>query len=236
MAIDPAKGGQIFISGKKGFGKSVLARRLFDSYPYDRLVLDVTGDLTDDFRRDGLEVKKLTPDALPLRFPKDPEGGRVTCVLAPDMGDHGMAVDQMDRALGLALDNPPTLVWCDEIGEYSIAGQTPPNLRRALHHGRHRKLFLLLCGPRSMDVDVLCISQADSVMTFKTPSPADRKRIADNIGWPPKAFDAAVQQLRRYEYLWYDASAETEEILHMPPLPPRNPDMEEVARGDLARV
>jgi hypothetical protein len=234
--LDPQKGGQVFISGKKGFGKSVLARRLFDSYPYDRLVLDVTGDLTADFRRDGVPFKKLTPDALPLRFPKDPEAGRTTLVLAPDMGHHATAVDQMDRALGLALDNPPTLVWVDEIGEFSIVGQTPPNLRRALHHGRHRRLFLLLCGPRAMNVDPLCISQADEVFTFKTPSPADRKRVADNIGWPPKAFDSAVHGLRRYEYLWYNADAEEEEILHMPPLPPRNPDMEEVARGAMERV
>jgi hypothetical protein len=229
VTLDPRKGGQVFVSGKKGFGKSVLARHLFDSYPYDRLVLDVTGDLTADFRKDGLPFTKLTPDALPLRFPKDPEGGRSTLVLAPDMGDHGTAVDQMDRALGLALDNPPTLVWCDEVGEFSIAGQTPPNLRRALHHGRHRKLFLLLCGPRAMNVDPLCISQADAVATFKTPNPADRKRIAENIGWPPKAFDAAVHPLRRYEYLWYDADAETEELLHMPPLPRKDTDMTELA-------
>jgi hypothetical protein len=236
MTLDPAKGGQIFISGKKGFGKSVLARRLFDSYPYDRLVMDVTGDLTADFRRDGLPFKKLTGDALPLRFPKDPEGGRTTLVLAPDMGDPGTAVDQMDRALGLALDNPPTLVWVDEVGEFSLAGQTSPNLRRALHHGRHRKLFLLLCGPRSMAVDPLCISQADAVATFKTPNPADRKRIAENIGWPPREFDTAVHALQRYEYLWYDATSGVEEILHMPPLPPKDLDMEEVARGDMERV
>jgi len=234
--LDPRKGGQIFISGKKGFGKSVLARRLFDSYPFDRLVLDVTGDLTEDFRRDGVPFQRLTPDALPLRFPRDPEGGRTTLVLAPDMGNHDEAVDQMDRGVGLALDNPPTLIWCDEVGEYSIAGRTPPNLRRLLHHGRHRKAFSLLCGPRAMAVDPLCISQADAVATFKTPNPADRRRIAENIGWPPREFDAAVHALRRYEYLWYDAGAETEELLHMPPLPPKNPDMEEVARGEMERV
>lgn len=236
MGLDPQKGGQVFISGKKGQGKSVLARRLFDSYPYDRLVLDVTGDLTDDFRRDGLPFKKLTGDALPIRWPKDPEEGRSTLVLAPDMGDEATAVDQMDRALGLALDNGPALVWCDEVGEFSRAGRTPPNLRRALHHGRHRKLFLLLCGPRPMDVDPLCISQADAVGTFRTPNPNDRKRIAENIGWPPKQFDAAVHALGNHEYLWWESSSDTEEILHMPPLPPRNPDMEEVARGDMERV
>lgn len=234
--IDPAKGGHIFISGKKGQGKSVLARRLFDSYPYDRLVLDVTGDLTADFRRDGLPFKKLTPDAMPLSFPRDPEGARSTVVLAPDMGSEGEAMEQMDRALGLALDNRRTLVWVDEVGALTRVGKTPPNLRRALHHGRHRQLFLLLCGPRPIDVDPLCISQADCVATFKTPNPRDRARIAENIGWPPAKFDQAVHALGTHEYLWFDSTDDSETIMHMPPLPPKSPDMEEVAQGAMEKV
>ncbi|MFD9242738.1 hypothetical protein ACFV0D_12560 [Streptomyces sp. NPDC059556] len=228
MALDPVKGGHVFISGKKGQGKSVLARRLFDTYPYDRLVLDVTGDLTADFRRDGLPFTKLTPDTLPLTFPKRHDDDRpMTAVLAPDMGDEGTAMDQMDRALGLALDNRRTLVWVDEVGALTRVGKTPPNLRRALHHGRHRQLFLLLCGPRPIDVDPLCISQADIVATFRTPNPRDRQRIAENIGWPPVKFDQAVHQLGTHEYLWFDATAPEEELLHMPPLPRRDVDMTE---------
>lgn len=236
MPLDPAKGGHIFISGKKGQGKSVLARRLFDSYPYDRLVLDVTGDLTSDFKKEGMPFKKITPDAMPLTFPRSPEEGRTTLVLAPDMGDEGSAMDQMDRALGLALDNRRTLVWVDEVGALTRVGKTPPNLRRALHHGRHREIFLLLCGPRPIDVDPLCISQADVVATFKTPNPRDRARIAENIGWPPARFDAAVNQLQTHEYLWFDSTLDSEEIMHMPPLPRRDADMQEVATGELDRV
>ncbi|MFB7518396.1 hypothetical protein [Streptomyces sp. NPDC056144] len=221
MPLDPDKGGHVFISGKKGQGKSVLARRLFDTYPHDRLVLDVTGDLTADFVRDGLDFVKLTPDTLPLTFPRDHsgEGRPITAVLAPDMGDEGTAMDQMDRALGLALDHRRTLVWCDEVGSLTRAGKTPPNLRRALHHGRHREIFLLLCGPRPVDVDPLCISQADVVATFRTPNPRDRQRIAENIGWPPSKFDAAVHGLGSHEYLWFDATDPEEQLLHMPPLP-----------------
>lgn len=233
MPLDPDKGGHVFVSGKKGQGKSVLARRLFDSYPYDRLVLDVTGDLSDDFRDQGVPFVRLTGDTLPLTFPRDPEGHPVTAVLAPDMGDEATAMDQMDRALGLALDNRRTLVWVDEVGALTRAGRTPPNLRRALHHGRHRQLFLLLCGPRPIDVDPLCISQADVVATFKTPNPRDRARIAENIGWPPARFDQAVNALQTHEYLWFDSTEDSEEIVHMPPLPRRNADMQEVATGQL---
>ena len=219
VMLDPAKGGQVFISGKKGSGKSVMARRLFDTYPYDRIVLDVTGDLSRDFKRDGIKFTRLDPHALPLRFPSGGDDGPVTLVLVPDMGDEDEAVAQMDRCIGLAMTHRRTLVWSDETGVLSRAGRTPPNLRRALHHGRHSQLFLMLAGPRAMAVDPLCISQADVVMTFKTPSPADRKRIADNIGWPPQRFDAAVHALGQYEYLMYDSNGQDDELLHMPPLP-----------------
>lgn len=219
--LDPDKGGQIFVGGKKGSGKSVMARNLFDSFPYDRLVIDVTGDVSADLRRDGVKFTKLTPDALPLRFPsRGPDGEPVTAVLVPDMGDEREAMAQMDRALGLALDNRKTLAWVDEVGAATRNGITLPNLRRALHHGRHKQITLLLCGPRPKDIDPLCVSQADHVFIFRMPNPADRKRIAENIGWPPDRLDAAVHELQLHEYLWFNGPEDT--LSHMPPLPHRH--------------
>jgi hypothetical protein len=142
----------------------------------------------------------------------------VTAVYVPDMGSPE-AEDEMDRALGLAIRNKRTAAWVDEIGVLTRNGRTPPNLRRGLHHGRHDQLTLIECGPRSKDIDPLCISQADHVMTFDTPNPMDRKRIAENIGWPPARFDQAVGDLGEHEYLWYNAREHT--LTHMPKLPPR---------------
>jgi len=220
--IDPDKGAHVGAFGRKGSGKSFLARRLFDSYPYDSLVLDITGDLWRDFVADGTKddpdirlVKLSTP--LPARLPEeDEEGRRQIFVLAPDMGQDD-ALDDVDRAIGLALRRGRMLVWFDEVGIISPVGRTGPNMRRYLHHGRHHQMTGLACGPRPVDIDPLIVAQADHVFTFDLRNPADRKRIAENIGWEPKQFDAAVHELGRHEFLHY--SGEDNELSHMPALP-----------------
>jgi hypothetical protein len=212
--IDPDKGSQIFATGRKGQGKSVLLRHLFDSFPYDRLVIDPTGDVRADLTRDRMPFTALT-DPLPVRLPVDLDGNSQTFVYVPDPGDPAY-LDNIDRAIGLALLNGKTCLWIDEVGEVTRSGVTPPNMRRALHHGRHKQLTLMLAGPRPIDVNPLCISQADHDFVFHLPNPADRKRVAENIGWPPKAFDAAVHDLGDHEFLWW--CTKTQELTHLPAL------------------
>jgi hypothetical protein len=222
--FDPDKGVFFFISGRKGSGKSVFARRIWDSYPYDKLVIDPTGDVRANLREEGVQFVDLQ-EPMPLRFPRagagmerDEKRAPTTAVYVPDMGS-AEAEDEMDRALGLAIRNRRTAAWVDEIGVLTRNGRTPPNLRRGLHHGRHDQLTLIQAGPRPKDIDPLCISQADIVVTFDTPNPMDRKRIAENIGWPPPLFDQAVYDLGEHEYLMYNAFDHT--LTHMPKLPPR---------------
>lgn len=220
--IDPDKGAHVLCVGRKGWGKSFLARRLFDSYPYDSMILDVTGDLWRDLVADGTkddpEVKltKLT-SPLPPRLPGPLEDGkRQVFVFCPDMGD-GSAADEIDRAIGLALRRGRMLLWGDEVGVIAPANKTGPNMRRYLHHGRHHQMTGLWCGPRPMDVDPLVVAQIDHAFVFSLANPTDRRRVADSIGWPPKVVDAAVHELERHHFLHYNA--DTGELVSMPPLP-----------------
>lgn len=234
---DPRKGVYVFASGRKGSGKSVVCRAWFDQYPFDRIVVDPTHDVTADLRRDLVEFEVLEAANIPARLPPhDPEHRR-TWVFAPDMGAP-TAIDDMDRVTGLALNRGPTLLWLDEYGTQTTASHTGPNLRRALHHGRHDGLTLLTACPRPKDINGLAVSQADRVYTFRTPHPADRDRISANIGMDPREFDAVNKELARRGDFWhtmYDARAD--ELWIMPPLPPRRRRAEgypTAAVGDLA--
>jgi hypothetical protein len=217
---DPDKGIFIFCSGKKGSGKSVVCRHWFDAYPYDRVVVDATHDLKADFDREGIQYTELRGGLdLPARLPApDPRNPR-TWIFCPDMGDPA-AFDDMDRVVGLALGRGPTLLWLDEFGEQSTGNKSGPNVRRLLHHGRHDGITLLLACPRPQDINPLGISQADIVYTFATNNPADRKRVAENIGIAPAEFDEVNNVVKQQGQHWHSRyDNRVDDLVIMPPLP-----------------
>jgi hypothetical protein len=213
--LDPAKSNFVTIVGRKGSGKSVLARSFWDDYPFDRIVVDPTGDVDP-----GDERAERLAAPMPARWPVDAEGRRVTLRYVPDVRSPTW-VDDMDRAVGLAYWHPHKrcLAWLDEIGAMTRANQTEANLRQALHQGRHRNLSLLMCGPRPIDINPLVLSQADYVAVFDLPNPRDRERVASTIGISPTDFDAEHGRLEEYGFLWYEAK--THELTVMDPLPLR---------------
>lgn len=218
---DPRRAWFAFACGKKNEGKSEWCRRWWDTYPFDRIAIDVTGDLRADFDHDGEPYQLVDRDVIPVSFPHDLEGGRVTLVYVPDMGS-ATAADDMDRVVGLALDGKdhPVMLWVDEAGRLTTGNYTPPNTRRVLHHGRHHAITLLGAAPRPMDIDPLWINQADAVAAFRLPNPADRRRVADNIGVDWREFDRLnVSHCRDHAYMLYDQPGD---VLYLcPPLPAR---------------
>ncbi len=216
--IDPRKPHQIVICGRRGQGKSELAYRFWETWPYDRLVIDVTGDVG---RVHPEEHTHDLVDPLPARWPGGATNDeRVSLRYVPDPGSPTYR-DDMDRAVGLAYAHRRTLLWVEEIGEVAPANRTLPHMRRALHQGRHRDLTLMVTGPRPMDIDPLVLANADYVYVFDLPNPDDRKRIADAIGFDRSELDAGVAGLEDHGYLRFDASAH--ELIDCPPIPWRKP-------------
>jgi hypothetical protein len=211
---DAHKATQIAVVGKKGSGKTEIAWLLFESYPYDRLLIDPNGDI----KVDGDDIEELGVDEIPARWPSSrfEEGKRQTLRFVPDFGSASY-VDDIDRTLGLAYTHGHTCALIDEAHEAAPAGRTPPHMRRALRQGRHHDLTLILPTPRPMTVDPLVISQADWVYCFRLPNPNDRKRVAETIGWDPKEFDEGIHGLGKFEYLRYDAAED--DLAHFPALP-----------------
>ena len=215
--IDTDQNQIIACFGRKGSGKSAAARMLYRHWPAaDKVVIDVNGDADP-----GEDARRITGDP-PARL--------------PDRGEHGEPVnlwyvadptrptyrDDLDRAIRLALfpRDRRTLLWVDEIGEVTQANKTPPHLRTLLQQSRHFDASAILCGPRPINVDPLCIAQADRVLIFDLPNPRDRERVADVIGWPPAAFEKACRQVRREGRYWFLMYVAAEHALYLcPPLP-----------------
>lgn len=212
--LDPDKPSRVTIVGSNDSGKSVLARYYWHSWPYDRGVLDVTGDADP-----GEDVRPIEPP-FPQRFPAalDDDDKRVSVRYKPDPGSPTY-LDDMDRFVGMCFRHPRErcLLWDDDITEVWSVNQTQPNARRVLRQSRHHGLSWLLCGPRPIGVDRLALAQASFVYVFDLPDEDDRRRVAKTIGYDVKDFDAAVQHLDRYEYLRWDKTAK--ELTHFPPLP-----------------
>jgi DNA helicase HerA-like ATPase len=168
---------------------------------------------------DVLELEAPLPSRWPGELYREKFGRekrRQTLVFRPDPGLAEWR-DDMDRAVGLAFAHGKTCLFVDEAHEAAPANSTPPHMRRALRQGRHADLTLILATPRPMTIDPLCISAADYVYVFKLPNPADRRRVAENIGWDPRDFDDAVAGLGKFEFLRYDHAAD--DLAHYPPLP-----------------
>jgi hypothetical protein len=213
--LDPGKSTYCSFWGRKGSGKSELARFLFMSYPYDRLVIDPTHDVDlGDEKVDELQAP------LPVRWPARADNERSTLHYKPDAGS-ATYDDDLDRAVGLAYNHRRSLLWIDEGGELGSAHKTGPWFRRVLKMGRHRDLSLFVCDPRPVNVNPLILAQSDFVYVFDLPNPRDRERVAEMIGWDPKAFHDAVLGLPPHAYLRYDARAEDDDdrLIEFPPLP-----------------
>jgi len=204
--IDPKQGAIITCIGKKRSGKSVMGLLFFRAYPGDKIVIDVAGD-DGPVGEDVITIKGTAED-LPARWPEWLRNGDDPMILryVPDAGSKTM-IEDMDAAVGLALAHGECAILVHEIGVLAKAGSTPRHTRRLLMHNRHNgATTAIFCGPRAQTVDTLVLQQADLVFTFELQGDADRKRIAEDIGWNPREFSQLVHGLGPHEHLMFDAN------------------------------
>jgi hypothetical protein len=210
------------VFGRKGSGKSVWAREAFRSWPaVDKVVVDPTGDADPgDVLWGG--VRTQTVHTLPEAMPRPARAGDYVALRYVADPASSTYREDLDRAVGLALypKDRRSLLWVDEAGEVFPANRTGPNARTLLQQSRHWYTSLILCCPRPMNIDPLCISQADRVVLYDIPHPRDRERVAAAIGIAPKILDAELNETRSrgdYWYLLYDAREH--QLYRCPPLP-----------------
>lgn len=207
--IDPAKGVVILHVGKKRSGKSKMALLWFESYPYDRVVIDINGTDGPHHAAPGEQLVELhgTVDTLPTKWPEDlrEDGKRMTLRYHPDMGSPTYLED-VDAVLGMAYRTGRVCVLIHEVGLVAKSSKTPPHMLRILQSNRHRQLTVLMCCPRPLTVNPLVLGQSDLVYVFELPNRADRETVADAIGWDRDDFHLAVAELDAHGYLRADTN------------------------------
>lgn len=223
--------------GKKKSGKSILARYLFSLYPGDGIVIASNGD--DGPFADGRIVHLMRENAetMPRRWPEHLRHERERLILRFefDPGSPTFTEDQ-DAAVGLALNHGDTCLLVHEthlMAPVTASRRQIPHTQRLLAANRHAqvgggrgRVSALFCGPRPAGIQTLILAQSDVTYMFELPVPADRARLAEEVGVPVNELAEALDDLGRHEYLRYDANEHKPEdgeqdrrLLHMPPLP-----------------
>jgi hypothetical protein len=232
--VDPTKNQIILCVGRKGSGKSQWAREAFRHWPgVDRLVIDPSGDADPGSPRrpgqpasfrDDLNTQLLTTLPSPPQMParQRVNGQEVPGVYRWIVNPLSPTVkEDRDRAVALGLfpKDRRSLLWLDEATKILPAGATGPYGNLALEQSRHYHCSLLICCPRPLKIDPLCLSQADRVIMFDVPGTSDRQRLSETLGWPHGNLVALLDEVRKlpFHYLMY--MADEHRMYICPPIP-----------------
>ncbi|MCW2754650.1 MAG: hypothetical protein JWQ32_2061 [Marmoricola sp.] len=216
VELDPRKNFIISAFGRKGAGKTTFNRMIYRDYPLSKLCIDVNGEA-----EPGEEAQKIhAPERGLPRVTNETPPANLHYVADPGSDTYR---DDLDRAVGMAMypSDQHSLIWGGEVGELCTGNMSGPHLRRLLMQSRHYKTSALFDGPRPMNIDPLVIGQSDYVVIYDLPNPADRKRVAENIAYPPARFDQECEDTFRRGPFWHLLwSTKAKQLYRCPPLPP----------------
>ena len=183
------------IFGKRGCGKTVLARRLCRDNPRV-LIYDTLGEYTNGVIIEDLQaLKEFWGKVYRGNFriiyqPVDPEGDfDAICRLVYECGDLTFLVEELDRySRPLALSLP---------------------FKNIIQRGRHKNIELIGVTQRPHGIDKLLTSQAKEMYIFNTTEPRDIDYFKNTVGYPVVVKMAALQE---YEYVKYQDGIEQLEV------------------------
>lgn len=189
-----------FLVGATGTGKTVLARRLFESHAPPRLVIDpkddpdATGGL---FRDQRVAVTFHDPARLP-----DAEVARF---VPRDPGD----LDAYDRLYSGVFERRDVVVWLDEAADAAPSAGAPRGLRRVIKQGRSRGIGHIATHQRPVEVDRALIGNAEHLVVFDIRHPADVQTLAGGMGIDPTELRAIIESMPKFGFAWYAPASRT---------------------------
>lgn len=242
--LNPAKGAFISSFGPKGFGKSEFITRYTIAYPYNGLLMDLTGDvdpghtftrpISQELYYLAMELEGLKGQSLEglaefrakVRAAWMPEGRPVKYRYMPQFHQDGW-LERSDLFIGLAYLCGRVFIHLDEIDDEAPVNNTPRWTRLALRLGRHEELSMGMAGPRPSEISPLVLNQSDLVTIHGQLHELDVKRMAKQLHLKDAELLGLIEELKSYdrdgvevhEYIAFVKN--TRELLIMPPLPAR---------------
>lgn len=188
------------VLGRRGSGKSVLARHLVADCP--RLL--VWNTLGEKGHNSLGEVYRDKQDLFNAIQAFQDDAGRVSCQFVADIRADDPAENQktfewfllLARRVGEYSEGVTILV--DEVDMYCSPHSVPMGLDWLCRYGRHAGVSMVCCSRRPAEMPRILTSQASHLYVFRTSEPTDVAHIRAATGG-----DVSCLSLGDYEYAHY---------------------------------
>jgi len=195
---------RLVVVGATRSGKSVLARRMFETMAPPRAVIDPKDDV--DATGGGYRDRRVAvtfsdprriPDADVVRFvPRDP-----------------FDLDCYDPVYVGLFARRGVFVWTDEAGIVAPAAGGPPGFRRLVTQGARFGIGHVALNQRPVDLDRALWANAEHIITFRVGDPDDVRRLSATGPTAPKLLEDRLRALPGYGFLWYGARDQTWRVI-----------------------
>ena len=185
----------ILIFGKRGSGKSYLAKKLIEKEP-KRVIFDTIGEYNQGIVfEDNIELCKFWQHTYrrPYRIIYRP--------LVP--------AQQIDSIAKLVYAVGNVCFVVEEIDTFCTAFQISEQFAHVVQRGRHRNITLIGITQRPYGIHRLLTSQAKELYIFNTNEPRDREYLRTLLG---QEIEAKLDSLKQYEYVYWQDGKEGLEI------------------------
>lgn len=200
----------VFVTGKKGGGKSTALWRYFARFCDRLLTFDATGEIRERspnaYEANGFEQTREALREISKRQPRwhiiatnfsRADYVKLFSLLCPIYQPGRLGFSQVVG--GMAVET-------GEVHELAPNGSTEPEIKNAWRAGRHQGLSILAGTQRPAAADRLCSSMADWLIAFRSHEPLDLQFWERTAS---KEFAAGVGQLPEFHSLWLHTASGT---------------------------